>query len=150
MRGYYKATIKISALAASRTILYITAPATKAVEIVRAWIGNSSNVTNQQNEIQIKNITTLGTPTATAITPTPDEGGDQAAGSTVKGNVTASEPTYGTTIIDDGFASLPGWNYEPQPDDRIYVTPATSIGIFLNTVPTSMDTIVGLSFREIG
>lgn len=150
MRGYYTATIKISALAASRTILFITAPATKCVEIVRFSLTNSSNVTNQQNEIQLKNISTLGTPTATTITPVPDEAGDQAAGSTVKGNVTASEPTYGTVIVDEGFASLPGYVHEPQPDARKYVTAGTSVGWFLNTVPTSMDTVLMFEFREIG
>lgn len=150
MRGYYTASIKISALAASRTVLYITAPATKCVELVQFTLTNSSNVTNQQNEIQIKNISTLGTPTATTITPTPHEFGDQAAGSTVKGNVTASEPTYGSIMSDEGFASLPGYNWEPQPDARKYVQANVSVGFFLNTVPTSFDALVQLIFREIG
>jgi len=150
MRGVYTATQKISGLNAQKTLMYLTAPAAKVVEIIAATVTNESNVTNQQMEIQIANITTLGTPTATAVTPTPHEAGDQAAASTVKANVTASEPTYGTALTQEGAASLPGYRFEPQPDERIYVAPGASIGIRMMTTPTAMDTDVRLTFREIG
>jgi hypothetical protein len=150
MRGVYTATFKISGLNAQKTLMYLTAPAAKVVEIIAATVTNESNVTNQQFEIQIANITTLGTPTATAVTPTPHEAGDQAAGSTVKANVTASEPTYGSAMTQEGAASLPGYRFEPQPDERLYVAPGASIGIRILTTPTAMDTDIRLTFREIG
>src|SRR5215467_12523560 len=128
MRGVYTATFKISGLNAQKTMMYLTAPAAKVVEIIAATVTNESNVTNQQFEVQIANITTLGTPTATAVTPTPHEAGDQAAGSTVKANVTASEPTFGTTIAQEGAASLNGYRHEPYPDERILIPAGASVG----------------------
>lgn len=150
MRGVYTATFKLSGLNAQKTMMFLTAPAAKVVEVIACTVTNESNVTNQQFEVQIANITTLGTPTATAVTPTPHEAGDQAAGSTVKANVTASEPTYGSAMTQEGAASLPGYRFEPQPDERIYVAPGASIGIRMMTTPTAMDTDIRLTFREIG
>ncbi len=150
MRGVYTASIKISGLNAAKTLLYLTAPSNKVVEVLSATVTNESNATNFQGEVSIENISTLGTPTKTDITPTPHEKGDQAAGSTVAGNVTASEPTYGTVITREGFASLVGYRHEPQPEERIYVQGDSSIGVRLITTPTAFDADVRLTFREIG
>lgn len=151
MRGVYTAATKIAALAASKTLMYITAPTTQTVEILGVTVTNESNATNFQMQIAIANVTTLGTPTATTITPTPHEKGDQAAGSTVKANVTASEPTYGSTITQEGAASLVGYRFEPPTEgDRIYVQPGTTVGIRMITTPTSFDCDVRLTFCEVG
>jgi hypothetical protein len=151
MRGVYTAVAKISSLAAARTLMYLTAPSNKVVELLSASVTNESNATNFQMQCAIANISTLGTPTATSNTPTPHEAGDQAAGSTVKHNVTASEPTYGTTITQEGAPSLVGWRWEPLSEaDRIYVGGGASIGIRMITTPTSSDFDVRLTFRELG
>jgi hypothetical protein len=150
MRGVYTSATKISALNASKTLAYITAPSGKVVEILSVIVTNESNATNFQGEIAIANISSLGTPTATSVTPTPHEAGDQAAGSTTKFNVTASEPTYGSTITQEGFASLNGYRFEPQPEERIYVASGASVGIRMITTPTSFDADVRITFREIG
>jgi hypothetical protein len=150
MRGVYTAATKIAGLNAAKTMMYITAPSTKAVEIIGFTCTDESNATNFQMEVAIANITTLGTPTATAITPTPHESGDQAAASTVKANVTASEPTYGTTITQEGAAVILGYRHEPAPEERLIVTPGTSIGFRMITTPTAFDCDVRLTFREIG
>jgi hypothetical protein len=150
MKGVYTSAYKISGLNAAKTVMYLTAPSNKVVEILSCTVTNESNATNFQAEIAIKNITTLGSPTATSVTPTPHEKGDQAAGSTTAANVTASEPTYGSTITQEGFASLVGYRHEPAPEERIYVAPSQSVGIYFATTPTSFDCDVRLTFREIG
>jgi hypothetical protein len=150
MRGVYTSALKIAGLNAAKTVAYITAPTTKVVEIIGFTLTNESNATNFQFELAIANISSLGTPTATAVTPTPHESGDQAAGSTTKMNVTASEPTYSTTITQEGAASLVGYRHEPAPEERLYVTAATSIGFRMITTPTSFDADARLTFREIG
>src|ERR1700730_18083918 len=139
MRGVYTAATKIAALNASKTLAYLTAPATKAVEIIAVTVTNESNANNFQGQITIQNITTLGTPTATSVTPTPHESGDQAAGSTTKFNVTASEPTYGTVLTREGAPSLVGYRHEPLAEERIYVAPSTSIGVRMITTPSTFD-----------
>jgi hypothetical protein len=151
MRGCYTAQYKIGSLAASKTVMYITAPANKVVEILGATVTQETNATNFQFSIGIDNVTTLGTPTATGVTPTPHEKGDQAAGSTVQANVTANEPTYGSRITGEGAASLVGYRYEPPTEaDRIYVQGGATVGIRMLTTPSSSDFDIRLTFREIG
>lgn len=151
MKGVYTATQKISALAAAKTLMYITAPSDRIVEILSATVTNESNATNFQFEAQLANVTTLGTPTATTVTPTPQEKGDQAAASTVKANVTASEPTYGSALHQEGAASLVGYRFEPPTElERIYIAPSQTVGLRMITTPTSFDCDVRITFREIG
>jgi len=104
-------------------------------------------------ECTFQKVTTLGVPTATTLTPTKSEQGDQVAGSTVKGNVTASEPTYtaDTQYGLKGFASLAGYEFAPVPEERLYVAGADTWGLrLLNTTPTAFDCDVRLAFREMG
>ncbi len=153
MKGVYDAVVKISSLAATKTLIYITAPSTMVVEILSAEISNATNETNEQLEACLKRIGTLGTPTATTLTPSKHENGDAAAASTAKGNVTASEPTYtsNTEIGYSGFASLAGWRYDPIPEERPIVPPSGNIGLLLLTsTNTAFDAICRITFREIG
>lgn len=153
MRGVYEAVYKISGLAAAKTLLYLTAPAAAVVEILSASVTNASNETNEQLDCFIKKIGTLGTPTATSLTPSKTEDGDQAAGSTVKANVTASEPTYtsNTEVGWEGYSDLAGWFFDPIPEARKYVPPSGSVGVYLNATPAAaLDAVVRLVFREVG
>jgi hypothetical protein len=152
MRGVYSASIKISALAAAKTLMHITAPASEVVEILSVEITNLSNETNEQLEATLQHITTLGTPTDTDLTPSKHELGDQASGSSVAGNVTASEPTYtaNTEIGYAGFSSLSGYRYDPLPEERPTVANSASMGLRMLSTPTSLDVIVKMTYREIG
>ncbi len=151
MRGVYTATAKISGLNAARTLMYLTAPSGKVVELIGLRVTQESNATGFQGSIAIDDISTLGTPTATAVTPVATEPGDQAAGSTVKANVTASEPTYGNRRIVRGANSLNGWFWEPIDDrEREYVGSGASVGVRFLTTPTASDFEIELVFREIG
>lgn len=152
MRGVYEATIKISSLAAAKTLMHLTAPATAAVEILSASITNCSSETNEQLEATFQRISALGTPTDTDITPVPKEVGDAAADTTVAGNVTGSEPTYasGTEMGREGFSSLGGYRFQPVPEERIVIPPSGSIGLRMLSTPTAFDALVAVTMREIG
>jgi hypothetical protein len=152
MRGVYQASIRISGFTGNKTVIYITAPASKVVEILGASITNESNETNEQFYATFQRITTLGTPTATTLTPSKAEAGDQAAGSTVKGNVTASEPTYtaNTEVGIQAAGSLQGWYYDPIPEERLYVEPSGNMGLRMLTTVTAFDAVGTVRFREIG
>lgn len=150
MRGVYNASIAITSLSASKTLIYITAASNKPVEILSITVTNYTNETNEQLRIKLANISSLGTPTKTDITPTPLEKGDQAAAATVAGNVTASEPTYGTDIRNEGFSTLSGWNFMPSLEERPIVQGGSSVGVNIVSTPTSFDCLVNLTFREMG
>jgi hypothetical protein len=152
MRGTYEASIKIAGLTSARTLAYITAPAAAVVEILGASVTNASNETNEQLECTLKRVATLGAPVATTITPAKLEPGDQAAQSTVKGNVASSEPTYATNteLGYEGAPSLGGWAYEPGALERPLIPPGATLGLVLLQPMTSFDAIVRLRFRELG
>lgn len=152
MRGTYTASYLIAGLADIKTLMYITAPAAKVVEILSASVTNSSNETNEQNLCTLQTVTTLGTPTATSVIPAKHEQGDQAAGSLVFGNVTASEPTYtaNTEVGREGYSTLAGWFFEPSPEERPVIAPGATMGLRHITDPTAYDAVVKITFREIG
>jgi len=152
VRGIYEAVYNISGLNSARTLLYLTAPSGKCVEFRYARVTNATNETNEQCECTIQKVTTLGTPTATTVTPTKTEQGDQAAGSTVKANVTASEPTYtaGVEVGREGWASVAGWTYAPDEAERLIVAPTDTWGVRILNAPTAFDAVCRLVFREIG
>jgi hypothetical protein len=150
MRGVYTATIKIAGLAASKTVLFVTAPPAANMRILSASISNSSNATNQQLEARLLRATAIGSASGTAITPTKEEAGDQASQATVIGNLT-TEPAYGTVFLaDEGFASLSGWYFQPMPEERPVIFVATWVGLFLPVAPSAMDTEVSMRWVEEG
>lgn len=149
MRGVYEASGKISGLAAAETLLYITAPSTAIVEVLETKITNATNETNEQLEACWQKVNALGTPTATTLTPSEYEQGDQAAGSVVKLHVTASEPSYvaNTELHREGFASLAGYRNAGE----VIIAPSASWGLrLLTTTNTAFDAIVSVKFREKG
>lgn len=151
MRGVYTAEIKLSAWASAKPVILIQAPALKAVEIISAQIGGAgSNVTNQQLEASLARVTTLGSPVGTAITPNPEEVGDQASGSTVTGGLTTDVTTKGVSLDHQGFPSLGGYQYAPVPEERALIPPAGSAVLYLPVAPTAYDAVVQVKYREIG
>lgn len=152
MRGCYNAKYKISGLTAAKTLMYITAPADQVIEILSAYVTNASNETNEQIEVALQKITTLGTPTGTSVTPAKEEDGDQASGVTCKADISASEPTYDANGVVDGQGapSLNGYKFEPTPEERPTIKGQLSIGLRNINSVTSLDVVVQIRFRLIG
>lgn len=150
MRGVYTATYQVGGLAAAKTLMYLQPPSGVVAEILYASVTDADNATNQQVECSLTRIATLGTPTASSATIEPEEPGDQAAGSIVKADVTASEPTYGNDLHREGAPSLSGWFFEPDARRPVYATNAKPVGIRMLSTPASFRACIELTFREIG
>jgi len=75
MRGVYTASHLITGCNSARTLLYITAPSSQVVEILEASVTNADTETNEQLRCTWQDISTLGTPTATTLTPAKHEAG---------------------------------------------------------------------------
>ena len=154
MARTYTASIKTtSALTNASTLLYITAPADMVVEIISARVVAPDNDTNEQLDLGLNAITSLGTPNATTVTPGNHEVGDAASTVTSKGEVTASEPTYSSTRVigrGDGASSLGGWHHRPDRDERIVLSPSESWGLRLFTAITAKSLACEITYREIG
>lgn len=152
MRGVYTAYIAISGNTAAKTLCYITATSGIEVDILSTVVTNDSNETNEQIKCLWQKIGTLGTPTATTLTPSKHEDGDQAAASTVKGNVTGSEPTYTSNTEKGamGAPSLNGYFYQPSAEEIFTIAPSGTHGLRLINSMTSADLSVTVVFRERG
>jgi hypothetical protein len=153
MRGVYEGSILCSALAATKTVILITAPSTTIVELLSASITDASNATNQQLAALWQKVTTIGSAAGTSLTPTKTEQGDQASASTVLGNLTVEPTTYTTNTGGGyrGFPTLGGWEWAPIPEERIYLAPSSVWGLrILTSTWTAQDTIVRFTYREIG
>ena len=153
MSNIYTVQEKCTGLTAARTLLFIDAPSDGIVRILSASITNPLNETNEQLEACLQRITTLGTPTATTLTPAKHEEDSPAFSGVVKGNVSASEPTYtaNTEMGYEGFGSLTGWFFRPTPLEIVCCAPSSDIGLrLLTTSFTSVDLIASMTFEKIG
>ncbi|MBS0263899.1 MAG: hypothetical protein JSS02_18315 [Planctomycetes bacterium] len=152
MRGVYTVDIKLAAFNSIKGALLLQAPALKAVEIISAHLGNvGTNVTNQQLEAALSRVATLGSPVGTAITPNPEEVGDQPAGTTVTGGLTTDVTAVGVNVDHQGFASLAGYQFVPVPEERPLIPPGGAAVLRLVVAPgVPFDAVVQVRFREIG
>lgn len=150
----YTATYKVTNVTtALKTLMYFEVPTDLVVQLMSAEVSAPDDDTNEQMDIGIKEIGTLGTPTATTVTPAKHEKGDAASSVTVKADITASEPTYtaNTDVGRIGATSLGGWRHEPSPDERLIMIPGSDWGILLNTgLDTDKDLTVRVTYAEIG
>lgn len=154
MGQIYVSSFSISGLTTARTLMWQTAPADATTDIMSAHVTNATNETNEQFEVTFQRITTLGTPTSTAVVPAPTQVGYAVSGVTMEANVTASEPTYPAVNVSEtgkqGAASLGGWHYEPPPDERFTTSSADNTGLRLLAAVTAFDAKVTWTFDENG
>lgn len=153
MRGVYKLQSNISSVTTSKTLAYISTASTRPIEIYRVTVTSLDETTSEQMEIMLNRISTLGTPTATTVTPKPLEEGSNAFGGTCKVNVTANEPTYDQTtdsICYKGENKVSGWEYVPLPEERPIILPSDNVGLKLMNTITSSTLSIEVVFREIG
>lgn len=154
MRGVFRAVDTISGVTTAKTLIYLTAPADAVLEILSARITCQDEDTSEQIMAELNRISSLGTPTATTITPKPTEEGSAAFGGTAKANVTASEPTYddeSAAIASGGANKLAGWEYVPLPEERPIISPSDNVGLrLIDAVANSSDLTAEIVFREIG
>jgi hypothetical protein len=132
--------------------MYITVPSTCVAELFGVNVTQSSVVSAEQLDIGIQKVSSLGTPTATSVTPRPTEGISGASTCTVKANVTGSEPTYSGEVFGrQGVANVAGYFFDPLPEQRPILGVSTTYGVRLFSTPGSSYTIdVEISWREIG
>lgn len=150
MRGVYTGYFAHSALAAAKSLIIVTAPASRAVEILKASVTNRTQETNEQLEIGIYRASggTRGTPTA--MTPSPCEVNDGAAASLVE-HTWGTDPTVGVPLDVQGVAGLSGYFYDPTPEERIVLPAAGIIVLRIVTATfTAFDAVAMIRFREIG
>lgn len=151
MRGVYTAYIDITGISTAKTLMLIQSPSTAVVEIIGIHVTNLDVETSEQLSIGLFRVTTLGSPSGTAITAEKHEPGDAAATATETGNLTVEPTAYSSNPIDkQGVNNLAGYHYDPIPEERPIIPPSGAYGVRLLVAPTSFNCSVMVVFREIG
>jgi hypothetical protein len=146
--GKYIVNLDATVISTARTWLEVTAPASKLLILIEAWLTQEVSETSQQEAVQFIRKSAAGT--GTAFTPLRMEPGDVAAGFTARVNCTA-EGTLGDLIGPrQGFNALSGWFYAPLPESRIVVPPSGILGIRFPVAPASATWSGGAVFAELG
>ncbi len=145
--GVYIARMDNVAISTARTMIQINAPATRAVEIIRAYVTFNST-TSTAIEARLKRVTTAGTGTAEA-----EESliaGSVAAAATATTNHTA-EGTLGDELIREWVNYLNGFKYLPVPEERITIAPSGRLAMDFPTAPgAAVNITAGIIWGEIG
>lgn len=151
MRGVYSASMSISSLDAAKTLILLQIPSSCVVEILSASVSNKTAETNEQIEVGIYRVGTLGSPAGTSITAVKSEAGDATSGLTILGNLSGEPNAYATIPIDlQGVASLAGYRYDPMPEERPIIAPSAAVGLRLLSSPDGFDAVAKITWREIG
>jgi hypothetical protein len=129
------------------TILQLTAHSTSGIQIIRAWVTQSTSTTSSQTAIQLvrKSATATG---LSSITPVKLSTLDPAAVTTA-GHTATGEGTDTDVLIREGFNILNGWVYLPVPEERIDVPPSGIIGLKFPSAPASATYEYGIVFVEV-
>lgn len=144
-------TTATSVLSATQTLIYMRAAAAPSmnIEVLRWWIGQTTNATSAQQRIGIYQRGTQF-PTLQAYTPvvlkTQDPNACVLVGSTTgaagTAGVAASAEGAGATYVktlEDAFNVLNGWLQVPTPPETM-ITPAgssTGLALMLTTTPSA-------------
>lgn len=154
-RGVYTVVSQAVSIPATNAmdIFELNTPSDKVVELISAFLGQSSDAGDAADEllrVRVRSgMTTSGSGGSTA-TPQKTSSGDAAAGTTVETNNT-TVASGGTIVehVEETFNVRGGWIYKPVPEERIFFPPSSRIVLNIPTGPA--DALTGsatLTFRE--
>ena len=149
----YSVMMPPRAVTGAITLVQLKAASTVVCQVVRAWCSQTNLTSSAMQQIEIVRKTAAAT--VTSFTPLLMQPGDAAAasvGGTAATGINATvEGTDGDILYPDAFNVLTGWLWVPTIEERIVVPPGGIIGVKLPVAPgSSMTTICGITFREIG
>lgn len=141
---------------AVRTLIQIMAGTTTPLELVRAWVSQSSSTVSTQLQVQINRKTATATGMSAgsikklgpASDPSPRI---QTGGGNTSGVFATAEGTDGDVLVPDVWNYLTGWVWTPlQKSEMIFVDVAEMIALKLPTAPGAGVTVTcGMIFTEL-
>lgn len=149
MQGVYTVLFEGSVTTA-KTLIQIKA--VNPLEVLRAWITQSSVTADDTGEALLLRYDTAGTVTsATPVKHNPLSQAAKAVGGTAATgtNATVEGSTNIESIVHEGFSVLAGWSWLPTPEERILVPAGGFIGLKSNLDISAANIIAGITFREL-
>ena len=133
----YTASFDNIVVSAAQDVFEINAPADAIVDVLAAYLGQSSDYGDSEAEglrVTIEKSTGLTGSGGAAVTPETHEGGDSAFGGTVERNNTTRATTRAIKH-EDVFNIQVGWEYRPTFEERITISPGARLLISLPGAP---------------
>jgi hypothetical protein len=139
---------RVSMTAAVQTLIEFTNASDSIIIVLRAWIGQSTNVTSAQQTVSLVRKSGAGT-NVTAPVANPKDVGDPAIGATLRGLCT-TVGTVSVVLYPDTFNWVNGWLWLPVPEERHYVSPSGIYGLHIPVAPAALTVSCGITVMEIG
>jgi hypothetical protein len=162
MLGVYKVSVGgVTPTAQPVTLAFVNPGASRSLEFLRAWAGQSVNATSAQQRVQLNTQVSVF-PTLTSATPTPltlsdaasvITGGTAGAAGTAGTNASAEGAGTKTSLYDDTFNVLNGWLWVPTPVDThiLNASAASGYGLHFPVTPSPAGAWSwGLTYRQLG
>jgi hypothetical protein len=144
----YTVTVNAIAVTTAKDLIRISAPSTMVLCVIRAWVGQSGNVTSENGRVLLQRAS--DSQTGTTETPQPLEVGDPAATFTSQ-SITTDHTLTGDPHLDRSFNWVVGDEWVPAPEERIWVPPSGRLVFRLATTPAASKTVsAGMTVIEIG
>ncbi|MEI8016867.1 MAG: hypothetical protein WCH39_01650 [Schlesneria sp.] len=141
MRGVYDINFQISSKNDNKSLLALTPPSGKVLQVISATVSTTSNTTMGFAECCFSRITTLGSLAGTTLADgtaiTPEEQADQASGITALGTITTEATTYGPDLAREGWNTLSSYRYNPSPEERLTISGTTPTVLRMPTAPSA-------------
>ena len=153
MGRMYSAVLNGIAIAAASEIFFVEAPADSAIVLHEFKLTQDAFTTSEQLALKCFRTATDQGAKGTAITATPLNVGDAAAGQTVQSAIltAATFATPGVMLFRDAQNVLNGFHWLPTPEARIIISPGGYVVFKLETAPSESMTFSGyVIFEEIG
>jgi hypothetical protein len=147
-RGVYSYSAQAQTVSTAITLLELTAPATAALRLIRAWVSANTTTAGTINpQILRKSVACTGT--ASPPTPRPIDA-SAASGVSQRWKATA-EGTAGDILYSE-WSRVDGgpWVWLPVPEERIIVPPSGIASLRFGTAPASNSFDFGLIYEELG
>lgn len=145
----YAISFEAQAVTTAKDLLYLAAPSTMTLCVIRAWIGQDGGVTSEMGRVLIQRCST--TNSGTGITPQPLEVGDPASSATAGYLTTDNTRTGIPEVGPRPFNWVVGDEWVPSPEERIWIPPSGKLVYRLDLAPGASKTVsAGLIFIEVG
>lgn len=161
MAREYSITANGLTVSGAKTLIFLNVGTTRAIEIVRFWIGQSGTATGEM--VRMQAVTQVSAfPTLTSYTPLPLKLGDGASAITGATNgaagtcgINASAEGAGakTVRFERSFYNLNGTEWLAGPHDSIVLAPSgtSGFGLYIPAAPTGTGGWnATLIYRELG
>lgn len=148
-------------VSAAKTLIFLNVGTTRAIEVLRFWVGQSGTATGEMVRVQL--VTQVSAfPTLTTYTPLPMKLGDAA--SAITGGTAGAAGTCGINASAEGagaktvrfersFYNLNGTEWLAGPHDSFVLAPSgtSGVGIYIPVAPTgTTGWNATLVYRELG